>query len=109
MPSEGDIVTVNNMLDPNGKNPKPRPAVIVSESNDSCIVVAISSRLDIATNETHVMLPWESGGHPKTGLNRKSAAVCFWHEEVCEDRIVATKSNHRFSKQHLDAIIQRMT
>ena len=108
MPSKGDIVTVNNMLDPNGRNPKRRPAVIVSDRSQSFIVVAISSRLDKATDKTHVMLPWESGGHPKTGLNRKSAAVCFWYEEVSEDRFIDTTFHHRVSQQFIDAIIQRM-
>jgi hypothetical protein len=53
------------------------------------------------------MLPWESGGHPRTGLNRKSAAVCFWYEIVTEDRFVVT--GKRVSQQHIDAIRERMT
>lgn len=107
MPSIGEIVSVIDMLDPNGRNPKLRPAVIVATVEAGFIVVGISSRLDIATELTHVMLPWESGGHPRTGLNRKSAAVCFWYEIVSEDRFVVT--GKRVSQQHVDAIRERMT
>lgn len=107
MPTIGEIVSVVDMLDPHGRNPKLRPAVVVAATETGFIVVAISSRLDIATEQTHVMLPWESGGHPRTGLNRKSAAVCFWHEIVAEDRFVTT--GKRVSQQHVDAIRERMT
>lgn len=49
MPTIGEIVSVVDMLDPTGRNPKLRPAVIVSATETGFIVVAISSRLDIAT------------------------------------------------------------
>ena len=107
MPTIGEIVSVIDMLDPNGRNPKLRPAVIVAATETGFIVVAVSSRLDIATERTHVMLPWESGGHPRTGLNRKSAAVCFWYEIVGADRFVITGKH--VSQQYVDAIRERMT
>ena len=66
MPTIGEIVSVIDMLYPNGGNPKLRPAVIVAATEPGFIVVAVSSRLDIATEQTHVMLPWESGSHPRT-------------------------------------------
>jgi hypothetical protein len=28
--------------------------------------------------DDHILLPWHAQGHPRTGLNRKSAAVCSW-------------------------------
>ena len=49
MPTIGEIVSVIDMLDPNGRNPKIRPAVIVAATETGCIVVAISSRLDLST------------------------------------------------------------
>lgn len=106
MPAIGEIVSVVDMLDPNGRNPKLRPAIVVAATDSGFIVVAISSRLDIATDSTHVMLPWESGGHPRTGLNRKSAAVCFWYEIVTEDRFITT--GKRVTQQHVEAIRERM-
>ena len=66
----GNIVSVSKMLDPNGKNPKDRPAVVVGIDGEQLIVVAISSRMDLFNVSTHVKLPWEHGGHPRTGLNR---------------------------------------
>jgi hypothetical protein len=106
MPTIGEIVSVVDMLDPNGRNPKLRPAIVVAATDSRFIVVAISSRLDIATDRTHVMLPWESGGHPRTGLNRKSAAVCFWYEIVTESRFITT--GKRVTQQHIEAIRERM-
>ena len=79
MPTIGEIVSVIDMLDPNRRNPKLRPAVVVAITETGFMVVGISSRFDTATELTHVMLPWDSGGAPQTGLNRKFAAVCFWY------------------------------
>jgi hypothetical protein len=62
---------------------KARPAIVVT-SNDQITptglleVVAISSRLSDPLPDDHVLLPWHAQGHPRTGLNRKSAAVCSW-------------------------------
>lgn len=85
----GSIVTVSQMADPEGRNPKDRPAVVLSLEEDSVLVAAISSRMDVFDEATHVSLPWERSGHPQTGLNRESAAVCFWFETVAKNRIEA--------------------
>ena len=83
----GSIVTVNQMADPNGRKPKDRPAVVLSLGEGSALVVAISSRMDVFDEATHVRLPWDRSGHPQTGLNRESAAVCFWFEMVPINRV----------------------
>ena len=62
---------------------KKRPAVIVTPSeriglSSSLEVVAVTSRLPETLPPDHVLLPWHSQGHPRTGLNRKCAAVCSW-------------------------------
>src|SRR5262249_46216938 len=77
----GQIVWAE-VADSNGI-PKGRPAVIltptdqISESGPvDC--VAITSRLPDPIPEDHVLLPWQSQGHPRTGLKRRCAAVCTW-------------------------------
>lgn len=62
---------------------KKRPAVIITPSeqiglSSSLDVVAVTSRLPETLPPDHVLLPWHSQGHPRTGLNRKCAAVCSW-------------------------------
>ena len=103
----GNIVSVSKMLDPNGKNPKDRPAVVVGIDGEQLIVVAISSRMDLFNVSTHVKLPWEHGGHPRTGLNRPCAVVCFWHDTIDDTRILDVKKS--ISEILVCAIQARMT
>lgn len=84
----GRIVWVD-IADANGIR-KLRPAVIVTP-NDRITptalldVIAVTSRLSEPLPPNHVLLPW----HPRTGLNRRCAAVCTWvarirHEDIQE-------------------------
>ena len=82
--SRGRIVWVE-LLDPQGRNPKCRPAVIVTPDADiradgEVWIVAISTQLDEAAAEDQVELPWDRRGHPRTGLRERCAAVCTWME-----------------------------
>ena len=70
------------ILDANGI-PKLRPAVIVTPSDritpaTLLDVIAVTSRVPELLPHDHVLLPWHAQGHPRTGLNRKCAAVCTW-------------------------------
>jgi hypothetical protein len=71
-----DIADVNGIR-------KVRPAVIVTPTAQMTLtgpldVVAVTSRLADPMPDDHVLLPWHPRGHPRTGLNRKCAAVCSW-------------------------------
>jgi mRNA-degrading endonuclease toxin of MazEF toxin-antitoxin module len=82
----GRIVWVE-LLDPLGRNPKCRPAVIVTpdaeiQPDGEVWVVAISSQLDAAPAADQVELPWDRRGHPKTKLKERCAAVCSWMIKV---------------------------
>lgn len=84
--SRGRIVWVE-LLDPQGRNRKCRPGVIVTPDADirpdgEVWVVAISTQLDEAPAEAQVELPWDRRGHPRTGLKERCAAVCTWMEKV---------------------------
>jgi mRNA-degrading endonuclease toxin of MazEF toxin-antitoxin module len=78
------------MPDPQGRNPKLRPAVIVSPNEEiqpdapesSVLVVAVSTRLDASAPEVSVELPWQRDRHPKTGLRERCVAVCNWLDRV---------------------------
>jgi mRNA-degrading endonuclease toxin of MazEF toxin-antitoxin module len=63
--------------------PKLRPTVIVTPSDritpaTPLDVIAVTSRVPEPLPDDHVLLPWHAQGHPRTGLNRKCAAVCTW-------------------------------
>ncbi|MBI2803739.1 MAG: type II toxin-antitoxin system PemK/MazF family toxin [Planctomycetes bacterium] len=62
---------------------KARPAIVVTPDEritegGSLELVAITSRVSDPLPDDHVLLPWHAQGHPRTGLNRKCAAVCGW-------------------------------
>jgi len=82
----GRIIWVE-LLDPQARNRKYRPAVIVTPDADirddgEVWVVAISTQFDEAPKEVQVELPWDRRGHPRTGLKEQCAAVCTWMEKV---------------------------
>lgn len=82
------------LLDPQKRNRKCRPAVVVTPDADiradgEVWVVAISTQLDDAPADAQVELPWQRGGHPRTGLKERSAAVCTWMEKVSVTAIQA--------------------
>jgi mRNA-degrading endonuclease toxin of MazEF toxin-antitoxin module len=91
----GQIVVVEKMLDPNGVNPKDRPAVIISRADEIdrdgfLFVVAISTLLPGPLPSDHVKLPWHPKGHPRTGLKSNCAAVCTWIEKIDPSRVLTT-------------------
>jgi hypothetical protein len=74
------------IADANGVR-KLRPAVIVAPTDqlvpaEPFDVVAITSRLADPLPDDHVLLPWDRRGHPRTGLNRRCAAVCTWLAQI---------------------------
>ena len=79
---QGRIVWVE-LLDPQGRNPKLRPAVILTATPDihddgAVVVAAVTTQLDTSPAEVCVELPWQRGGHPRTKLNSRNVVVCTW-------------------------------
>jgi mRNA-degrading endonuclease toxin of MazEF toxin-antitoxin module len=73
-PCHGRIVWVE-VADPQGRNPKRRPAVIVTPTEeiqpDGMVrVVAISTQFEAAPPEVQVELPWDRRGTAKTQLRQ---------------------------------------
>ncbi|MDY3552718.1 type II toxin-antitoxin system PemK/MazF family toxin [Gemmata sp. JC717] len=77
---QGRIVWVE-LLDPQGRNPKRRPAVVLTptaeiEPGGEIVVAALSTQLDQSPADVSVELPWHRDGHPRTKLNRRAVVVC---------------------------------
>lgn len=82
---QGDIVWVYRALDEHGRNPKKRPVVILTSTEeitdeDEVVGVAVTHTLppDISGSAVFVALPWNSRGTTRTGLTKRSAAKCDW-------------------------------
>lgn len=79
---QGRIVWVES-LDPQGRNPKRRPAVILTPNAEirpdgEVVVAVLSSQIDQSPPEVSVPVPWQPNGHPRTKLNRRNVVVCSW-------------------------------
>lgn len=79
---QGRIVWVE-LLDPQGHNPKRRPAVVLTptaeiEPGGEVVVAAVSTQLDQSPADVSVELPWHRDDHPRTKLNRRNVVVCTW-------------------------------
>ena len=88
---QGRIVWVE-IPDPNGRNPKLRPAVILSRmeslsAGEPFVAVAVTSTLPDPLTPFMVKLPWYPKGHPQTRLNRRCAAVCNWLLEITAEQV----------------------
>jgi mRNA-degrading endonuclease toxin of MazEF toxin-antitoxin module len=95
MAERGDIVIVIDLLDPQGRNPKNRPCVLVSTPDRIVAggpfeVVAITTLVPDPLPFDHVALPWQPQGQTrsKTGLDKPNAAVCSWLVEIEAARAV---------------------
>jgi hypothetical protein len=49
--------------------------------------VAITSTLKDPLGPEYVELPWKRGGHPRTGLKQRCAAVCNWLIAIQQDAV----------------------
>ncbi len=88
---QGRIVWAE-LLDPAGRNPKLRPAVIVSRTEDvqsgqPFVAAAVTSTLLEPLSPAMVELPWHPKGHPRTRLNRRCAVVCNWLVEISGNQV----------------------
>ena len=84
--SRGRIIRAT-IRDPQGRNAKSRPVVVVVPPKDddpasTLGVIGVSTRVGMAPPDECVNLPWQNGGHPRTGLSARSEAVCTWLETI---------------------------
>ena len=57
-------------------------------TSGTLMIVAVTSRVPETLPDDHVLLPWHPQGHPRTGLNRRSAAVCSWLSKITPSEIL---------------------
>jgi mRNA-degrading endonuclease toxin of MazEF toxin-antitoxin module len=70
-------------LDPQNRNPKCRPAIIITPTEEirpdgDVVLVAITGSVNAAPAEMQVALPWHAQGQAGTRLTKPSVAVCSW-------------------------------
>jgi mRNA-degrading endonuclease toxin of MazEF toxin-antitoxin module len=98
VPSYGDIVIIDDLLDHNGVNPKSRPCVVITGDDaiaegDPIQVIAISTLLPGVVPADAVVMQYHRQGHPRTGLKTRCAAFAEWKVEVDPSQI-ARKIGH---------------
>lgn len=95
----GDIVDVN-VFDPNQQNPKVRPILLISRSedianSDNLAGIAISSsEIPPKPNklpEDWIELPYSSAGTCNTGLRKRSVLKCQWLVRFRKDDILCKR------------------
>ena len=90
-PEQGRIVLVT-VPDPQKRNVKTRPAVIISETEQierdgRIMCVAITSSIPDEIPNDCVLLPFHPTGKVRTGLKKRSMAMCSWFFEIEENEI----------------------
>ncbi len=88
---QGRIVYVP-MLDPQGRNRKHRPGLIVTpddliRAGGPVRVVAITGTVGMSPAEVSVALDWHRSGHPRTRLSRPCEAICSWSELFAPEQL----------------------
>ena len=110
----GDIAIVSGLPDPFGRNPKDRPVVIVTPTDElregrPIFVVAITTTLPDPLPDDYITLPWSRPRHPRTGLNSRNAVVCHWLVEVELSRVLRTIGRAPASKlDEIEEILRRL-
>jgi hypothetical protein len=86
-------VILANVFDPQGRNPKERPLVVVEdfeEGDPGVFCVAVTSALPNPIPAEYVTLPWHRDRRvSRTGLTARCAAVCTWRVMVTQEQVVA--------------------
>jgi hypothetical protein len=85
-PEQGGIV-IARVLDPQKRNSKSRPVVIVTPTDQikptaPFYGVAITGQLPRPITDDFVLIPYHRDGHVRTGLKKRSAAKCDWLAHV---------------------------
>jgi mRNA-degrading endonuclease toxin of MazEF toxin-antitoxin module len=91
-PSQGWVVLAE-LLDPQNRNPKIRPVVVTTPTEEikpgiPFWGVAITGTLPKSLTPELIVLPFHPDGACRTGLKKKCAAKCDWLVELRHESIV---------------------
>jgi len=92
---QGQVVRAR-VYDPQGRNPKIRPLVIVSPNQDirgdaPLLTVAVTSRFTEPLSADEVELPWHPLGQAHSGLTVRCVAKCRWMVKIRSEDVMAVK------------------
>lgn len=90
--SQGRVVEIA-VTDPRGRNPKPRPAVVLTDTSEisedgEFVVAAITTKFSLPLPPDWIPLPWSSDGRAKSGLREPSVVKCRWLRKVRREDII---------------------
>ena len=111
MLKQGSIVRAT-VYDPQGRNPKVRPLVIVTTTaeitaTEPIAVVAITGTFSNPPADHEIVLPWHRSGTVCTGLRKESVANCRWQEEILKSDVVDDKGRY-IPNRHLAMILEQI-
>ena len=111
MPLQQGSVLWVRVADQAGRNPKCRPAVVVTPTSEikpgeKIVVVAATSTFSNPLPANRVELPWSPGRHPVTGLYKRCVAVCDWLIEIDQASIIDVGGT--IPRSTLDLIIRKL-
>jgi mRNA-degrading endonuclease toxin of MazEF toxin-antitoxin module len=91
---QGQIVLAE-VDDPQGRNRKQRPLVVVTPTveireGSPFVGVAISTTILTPVPDDHVELPFHPNGKVRTGLRKRSVAVCTWLQPLNHSDVIRT-------------------
>ena len=107
---QGDIVWAVR-ADPQGRNEKRRPFVVMTLSEEiregeTIVVAAITTTLPNPLTDEYVDIPWHRNGSALTRLRKRCAVHCGWIDELALDAVEQTRG--RVSGGKLLEILQKV-
>lgn len=92
MPLEQGMIVLADVLDPQGRNPKQRPMVIISATDEiragkPFVCVAITGTLANPLADDCVLLRYHRNKPVQTGLRKRCAAKCTWQEQITDQNV----------------------
>lgn len=97
---QGSIFWLDEVLDEHGRNPKTRPAILVTPNSELATVdrlwfVCGTTKFDRPLPSESVKLPFLKGRpHPRTGLKDESVAVTRWLHSVSRSQVLPEPIGH---------------
>lgn len=92
--------------DPQGRNPKHRPTLVVSVDGECIHCVAISHTIHDPPTDNEILLPYAERGPCRTGLTKKSAAICNWPVLVQAGDV--TEVSGILPPRYMKAVVERI-